>query len=132
MRLLKRFCIFFALGGLGYAVIELLFRGYTHPTMVLAGGICFTLMSVIAEVFLERHLLFKAFLSALSITAVELIFGIIFNLSLGMNVWDYSQQPFNLLGQICPVFTLAWFVLSFLMLPFATLINSKLKNVKKQ
>lgn len=28
------------------------------------------------------------------------------------NVWDYSNMPFNLLGQICLPFTVIWFFLS--------------------
>ena len=43
---------------------------------------------------------------------LELIFGIIFNINLGMNVWDYSDLPFNLFGQICLPFMIAWFLLS--------------------
>lgn len=27
----------------------------------------------------------------------------------GLDVWDYSNQPGNVLGQICPVFGLLWF-----------------------
>lgn len=30
----------------------------------------------------------------------------------GWNVWDYSDQPFNLLGQICLSYTLLWIPLS--------------------
>lgn len=29
--------------------------------------------------------------------------------SLGLGVWDYSNQPGNVLGQICPAFGLLWF-----------------------
>ena len=28
---------------------------------------------------------------------------------LGLGVWDYSNQPGNVLGQICPAFGLLWF-----------------------
>lgn len=40
------------------------------------------------------------------ITGVEFIFGCIFNISLGMNVWNYDNMLFNLLGQICLPFSL--------------------------
>ena len=46
------------------------------------------------------------------ITGVEFIFGCIFNISLGMNVWNYDNMPFNLFGQICLPFAFAWVALS--------------------
>ncbi len=47
---------------------------------------------------------FKCIISGGIITAVEFAFGCIFNLWLGLNVWDYSDVPYNVLGQICPKF----------------------------
>ena len=46
------------------------------------------------------------------ITAVEFETGLLVNLTLGWGVWDYSDMPLNLMGQICPAFTLAWLALS--------------------
>lgn len=46
------------------------------------------------------------------ITLLELIVGTIVNIILGWNVWDYSNLPGNLWGQICPQFTVLWFFLS--------------------
>ena len=28
-----------------------------------------------------------------------------------MNVWDYSDRKFNLMGQICPLYSALWFLL---------------------
>ena len=42
------------------------------------------------------------------VSAVELAFGLVFNVRLGMNVWDYSTVPFNFMGQICLRFSLIW------------------------
>ena len=117
MKKVKKFAVFFAIGGIGYAVIELIWRGFTHWTMVLAGGICFVIFSVIADKMKSKPLIIKLAACALSITAVELIFGVIFNIILKMNVWDYSRQPLNFLGQICPLFTLLWGVLSLFYFP---------------
>ena len=33
--------ILFALGGAGYQAIELAWRGWSHPSMVAVGGLCF-------------------------------------------------------------------------------------------
>ena len=95
--------------------------------MVIAGGLCFVMFSLIAERFISRSIVFKAALCAIGITAVELVFGIIFNLILGMKVWDYSSIPFNLFGQICPRYTLMWLGLSLIFLPFASFLNKKIK-----
>ena len=127
MKNIKKYAVFFAIGGAGYAVIELLWRGRTHWTMVIAGGICFIIFSIIAEKFKDKSLLLKATLAALVVTAVELIFGIIFNMLLGMGIWDYSNVPFNFLGQICLLFTLLWGGLSILFLPIADVLNRKIK-----
>jgi hypothetical protein len=64
---------------------------------------------------------------AIGVTAVELIFGVIFNIILKMRVWDYSHLPFNLFGQICPLYTLLWAGLALILLPFVDLINKKIK-----
>ena len=127
MKRIRNKVVFFSIGGIGYAVIELLWRRRTHWTMFLAGGICFMLFSVAAEKYKTRKLLFKCTWCALAVTTVELIFGLIFNLILGMNVWDYSRQPLNFLGQICPLYTLLWGVLSIPFIPLAETINKKLK-----
>lgn len=51
-------------------------------------------------------------IGSLLITVLELVCGCIVNLWLGWHVWDYSNMPFNLLGQICLPFTAIWFFLS--------------------
>ena len=48
------------------------------------------------------------------VTFVEFCAGCVLNLWLGLDIWDYSDIPFNLLGQICLPFSLVWWVLCFL------------------
>ena len=127
MRRIKKYCLFFALGGAGYALIELLWRGRTHFSMIIAGGICFISFSLIADIFREKPILYKAVLCSLSVTTVELVFGVIFNIILKMNVWDYSKMPLNLFGQICPIYSLLWGGLSLIFLPVAQFMNEKFK-----
>ncbi len=119
---IKKHLIFFTSGGLGYGTIELLWRGRTHWTMIIAGGICFVIFSIVSEKC-NKSKFCKAFICAAGITLIELIFGVIFNLILGMGVWDYSNMAFNFLGQICPLFSLCWFGLAFVFLPLANFIN---------
>lgn len=127
MKRLKRNITLFTFGGVGYGIIELLWRGHTHWTMIIAGGVCFIIFSEIAERFKHRSALFKAALCSLGVTAVELAFGVIFNIIFGLGVWDYSDMPFNFLGQICPTFTLLWGLLGLVFVPVAEAINKKMR-----
>ncbi len=124
-KILWKNTVFFTVGGVGYAVIEILWRGRTHWTMVIAGGVCFLLFSHIAEKFKRAPLVVKAMISAVGVTLVELIFGIIFNIIFGMGVWDYSRERFNLLGHICPLFSLFWALLSLAFIPIASKLNER-------
>ena len=102
--------VIFGLGAICYGLIEVVSRGYTHPSMLLAGGICFVSMSFIDRI--KINFVLKCIISAVVITSVEFIFGYIFNIVLKYDVWDYSAEPFNFLGQICLKFFLIWCFLS--------------------
>ena len=103
--------IIFILGGVFYGLTELLYRGYTHWTMVLTGGaIAFTFYLLLPYLF-ELNIFLAALAGALIITCYEFAMGSVVNLWLHWDVWDYSGRPGNILGQICPLFTWYWFVL---------------------
>jgi len=101
------------IGGLLYIGIELLWRGYSHWTMFVLGGICFVLIGRINEVIPWSMSLWKQVLiGVIIVTILEFATGCIVNLLLGWNVWDYSNAPFNLLGQICLPYMLLWIPIS--------------------
>jgi len=102
----------FAVGGLGYVLIELLWRGRSHPSMFLVGGICFEMIGGVDARCRRRPLLVRCALCALGITAVELVSGCILNRWLGLGVWDYSRMRYNILGQVCLLYSLFWLLLS--------------------
>ena len=106
----------FILGGVAYAMIEVLFRGHTHWTMVLTGGACVLTMYMMSEWLLDIPLIASALTGALIITMYELVVGLIVNIRLGWSVWDYSDMPGNILGQICPTFSAIWFLLCLIFL----------------
>lgn len=115
MRQLLKFLILLSTGGAIYAIFEILFRGRTHWSMFLVGGICFVLIGGLNNWFSWEMSIFRQMLiSAVIVTAVEFISGIILNIWLGWNVWDYSNMTLNILGQICLPFTVLWFFLSFI------------------
>ena len=49
-RLLNKYLFLFGVGGLLYILIELIWRGRSHWTMFLLGGICFVFLGLINEV----------------------------------------------------------------------------------
>lgn len=106
--------ILFLIGGRLYTWIEILWRGWTHWTMFILGGTCFVIMGLLNEHAIPWHwcLLRQSLVSACIITVFEFITGCIVNLWLGWQVWDYSDLPFNLLGQICLYYFLLWIPLS--------------------
>ena len=108
---LLEYGIMYLLGAVGYGALELLWRGYTHWSMLLTGGFCLSVIHCIATN--SREKLWKQWvMSAAVITTAEFVVGCIVNLRLGWNVWDYSDRAVNLLGQICPEFFCIWLVLS--------------------
>ena len=101
------------LGGTVYVFIELLWRGYSHWSMFLLGGVCFIALGLINEIIpWEMPLTAQMFIGCTIITALEFITGCIVNLWLGWDVWDYSDLPYNLLGQISVVSSVGWYFLS--------------------
>ncbi len=110
-------------GGSVYVLIEILFRGYSHISMFAVGGLCLLLIDLADNAFSELGLIPKALIGGLIISATELVAGIILNLFMGLGVWDYSELRFNLLGQICPQFSLIWVVLSIPALYLARVIR---------
>lgn len=98
----------FFIGGSSYCAIELLTRARTHYSMFFCGGLAILILFAIYYNNRSINPLLFSVIASIIITALELIFGIIFNLYLKMDVWDYSNMPFNLLGQICLPFSLLW------------------------
>lgn len=112
---MKHFVKYFALflfGGAAYYCIEIMARGFSHWTMFVVGGICFIMIGTINEITPKMSLLTQMIISAVIITVIEFIAGCILNLWLGMNIWDYTDEIGNILGQICPTHTFYWFLLS--------------------
>lgn len=120
-------CMFLT-GGILYVGIEILWRGYSHWSMALAGGICFTVFGKIWDKVKNLKRIYIPIIGAGIITSVEFVFGLIFNKILKMHVWDYSDMPFSFLGQICVLFSTLWGLLSIVVFPTAGKLYSKMIN----
>jgi hypothetical protein len=116
--------VIFLLGGVSYCLIEIMWRQHTHWTMLVLGGICFLALYKIFNKLNNISLLEKCVLGAGVITLFEFTTGCIVNLYFGLKIWNYSNMPFNLLGQISIVYSTLW---GFLCIP----INFLSKKIKE-
>lgn len=124
MRKREEYTIIYAVGAVGYSIIEILWRGFTHWTMTLTGGLCFLSYHIVNMKHRKESLIKKCFLGCGIITSVELVVGCLVNKIFRWNVWDYSHLKLNILGQICPLYSGLWFLLCMPM----TLLSSRLKK----
>lgn len=120
--------IIFAAGAIGYACIEILFRGYTHWSMMLTGGACVLTIYYINIELPRVPLLLRALAGAFVIVIFEFTVGLIVNIWFDWDIWDYSNVPGNILGLICPPFSFAWFLLSLILCTALSHLGSKNQN----
>ena len=122
----------FCIGGILYNMIEILWRGYTHWTMFFVGGACFHVMGRIHTGLEKLNTFTRCALCSLAVTAVEFVSGCLFNLKMKLNVWDYSDMPFNIKGQVCLLYTLLWGGLSLIAIPVYRYCRGKLEGGLKK
>lgn len=108
-------------GGTVYFLLEVAYKTATgHPDriswtmLVLAVVLCVPVERAGYQLPWETPLWLQALCCAVLVTLVEFIAGCVLNLWIGLDIWDYSDIPFNLLGQICFPFSVVWLVLCFL------------------
>ena len=100
-------------GGSTYCSLEVIFRGRSHWSMVVLAFVLFLLIGNLNNLFpWEMSLVKQGIIGACMVTVLELITGFIVNIWLGWNVWNYSNMPLNILGQVCLPFSLLWILLS--------------------
>ena len=100
-------------GGSTYCSLEVIFRGRSHWSMIALAFILFLLIGSLNNLFpWEMSLAKQGVIGACIVTVLEFITGCIINIWLGWNVWDYSNMPLNILGQVCLPFSLLWILLS--------------------
>lgn len=96
-----------ALGGCIYYTFEVVFRGFSHWTMFLLGGIGLLFCTLQGQwCHWEDPLWRQVLRCTFFVIACEFITGIIVNKMLGWAIWDYTNQPFQFMGQICLPFTI--------------------------
>ncbi len=102
----------FTIGFVGYSFVELLYRGYTHWTMALTGGTCVLLIHLFNIKYFYKKFLIRCLVGCVIISIIEFFAGCVLNIALRLNIWDYSNCNFNILGQVCLLYSVYWFFLS--------------------
>lgn len=114
MKILKQLFLFLVFGFV-YFIIETIWKGHlTHWSMFVVAGIVGVLIGGINEYIpWEMPFFLQCGIGTVIATVIEGISGLILNVYLGLNIWDYSNVPFNFFYQQCCLpFCIAWFILS--------------------
>lgn len=113
-RLIKKSVLFMIIGLL-YVMCEIIFRGYSHISMFLLAGICgvFFIDTPNNIYTFELDYTLQILISTILCTLAEGLTGLIVNLHMGLNVWDYSTMTFGtfFFGQCNLLFVFAWVIL---------------------
>lgn len=117
--------VLFSFGGISYGLIEIIWRKYTHWSMVLTGGFCFMVLYRIFKKISDIALWQKCVIGSSVITSVEFVVGCIVNIWGKLNVWDYSKMPANFCGQICLLYSALWGFLTIPIVSICTAIRKK-------
>ena len=107
---LSEYMFTFLMGYFIYSMFEIVSRGYTHWTMALTGGTVLTLIYAVNRKY-ALSLVRSCIAGTLMILSVEFTVGVFDNIIMGWQVWDYSDVPLNVMGQICLPYAGVWFIM---------------------
>ena len=101
--------------GFIYCMIEILFRGWSHWSMFVLTGFLgvFCVDSINNTLSFDCDYIVQILISTILCTIGEGISGIILNVWLQLNVWDYSKMTFGtfFFGQCNVLFCFAWMLI---------------------
>lgn len=124
---MKCCCVLFSVGGVLYGFIELIWRRYTHWSMILTGGLCFTVLYHIFRKIRVCSIWLKCCIGSTVITFIEFFAGFVFNFRMKMRVWDYSHCRFNFCGQICLLYSILWGLLTLPIFALCSFLDRKFR-----
>lgn len=124
---MKKFLILFLIMGMMYLCIEVIFTaiinlpikglqliGQTSLWMLPVGGLLGVLLGLFNQINWVRktfNVFWQCFIGAILITLVEFGAGLLLNIVMGLNLWDYSQYLLNVMAQVCVPMSICWFFL---------------------
>ena len=83
--------LIFIIFGCCYLLFEIMWRGYTHWTMFIVGGLCGFLIGLINEKNKEMPLIKQCLISTLIVTVIEFISGFIIKTKILFSY--FSSEP---------------------------------------
>lgn len=88
--------------------------GWTSLWMFPIGGFCAVLIGSLNDVpgYYNLKMWQKMIMGGSLITGIELLAGIFFNIYLSLNLWNYSHDKCNFMGQICFRNCIWWYMLT--------------------
>lgn len=130
--MLYKYLFLFWFGGSTYVTLEVFWRGYSHWTMFLLAGFLFVIIGLLNEVFeWSTNLILQIFVASSIAIFLEFITGVVVNIIFKLNIWDYSNLPFNLFGQVCLSYSFLWIFLSFIAIVLDDYIRWKFFDEEK-
>ena len=116
--------LLWTLGGAVYYLLEVAYKSLTvHPEriswtmLVVAIILCIPVERCGAELPWGSTQWLQAQCCASLVKAGERAAGLVLNIWLGLDIWDYSHLPGNLWGQICPQYAAVWWALCLMFIP---------------
>jgi len=107
MKKFSKYTFLWSFGGCLYYSFELIFRGFSHWTMFVLGGICLLFIYIQgAALGWTDALVVQILRCIIFVTSMEFITGIIVNKWMNLEIWNYERMPFQLFGQICLPFAI--------------------------
>ena len=132
MKQFGKYAFLFWFGGSFYVSLEVIYRQRSHYAMLILAGLVFIIVDLFNEIWKwDTSLILQVAVGTIVATIGEFIVGCIVNLWLGWNIWDYSDKWGNILGQICPQFTLLWIPLILVAIVLADVIRWRFFNEEK-
>lgn len=126
--LARRWAISFTILGMVYLAMEVVARavrgemvgcheftwvslaGWSSVWMFPIGGTCAVILGALSEYQPYIRLWLQCLLGTIFIFAIEFGAGLIFNVWLGLGLWDYSAWPLNIMGQVTLVYLPIWYM----------------------
>lgn len=127
MEIVVEYGVLFFLGAIGGWIIELFFRRYVsqkkwvNPGFLAGPVVPLYGFGIVSFYFFANvipwqsissiswlNTLIEVFAAGLFMTVIEFVAGLIFIKGMHVKLWDYSKRPGNIMGIICPLFSLIW------------------------
>lgn len=132
MKRISEYIFLWALGGSIYYLLEIGLRGFSHWSMFILGGLALCFCTYQGEVMhWTEGLWIQVIRATVFVTSLEFITGIIVNKYFQLAVWDYSDQPLNLWGQICVPFMILFSALIVVAIWLGAIVGHKIYGKEK-